>query len=75
MKVLLVYPNIVESPKDISLGLAIISSLLKQHKHEVELIDTTFTITDEEIIQKAKQFFQKADWWSSHRGVVVNESD
>jgi anaerobic magnesium-protoporphyrin IX monomethyl ester cyclase len=56
MKVLLVYPNIVESPKDISLGLAIISSLLKQHNHQVELIDTTFKLTDEEIINKAKQF-------------------
>ena len=56
MKILLVYPNIVESPKDISLGLAIISSLLKQHNHEVKLIDTTFKITDEEIKTKAKTF-------------------
>ncbi len=42
MKVLLIYPNIVESPKDISFGLAIISSLLKKNNHKVKLIDTSF---------------------------------
>lgn len=56
MKVLLVYPNIVESPKDISIGLGIISSILKQNNHSVELIDTTFKITDEDIIKKVKRF-------------------
>ena len=56
MKVLLIYPNIVESPKDISIGLGIISSLLKQNKHQVELIDTTFKITEEQIIHKVKSF-------------------
>lgn len=56
MKVLLIYPNVVESPKDISLGLGIISALLKQKKHEVGLIDTTFKITKTEIIKKIKDF-------------------
>jgi anaerobic magnesium-protoporphyrin IX monomethyl ester cyclase len=42
MKILLIYPNIVETPKDISLGLAIISSILKKHNHKVKLLDTTF---------------------------------
>ncbi len=56
MKILLVYPNIVESPKDISLGLAIISSILKKTGHQVRLIDTTFGITKKEIIQKVKEF-------------------
>lgn len=56
MKVLLVYPNIVESPKDISIGLGIISALLKKSGHEVSLIDTTFRITEEEIIHKVKSF-------------------
>lgn len=52
MKVLLIYPNIVESPKDISFGLAIISSLLKKNNHEVKLYDTTFKKEDiKEIIQ------------------------
>jgi len=56
MKVLLIYPNIVESPKDISHGLAQISSLLKKDKHQVELIDTTFKLTKLEIINKVKRF-------------------
>ncbi|MFH1972247.1 MAG: radical SAM protein [archaeon] len=56
MKVLLVYPNIVESPKDISIGLGILSSLLKKNNHEVDLIDCTFGIDDEEIEDKVKEF-------------------
>jgi radical SAM superfamily enzyme YgiQ (UPF0313 family) len=57
MKILLIYPNIVESPKDISTGLAIISSVLKNKGHEILLIDTTFRLTDEEIIKKSKEFY------------------
>lgn len=56
MKILLIYPNVVESPKDISLGLGIISAILKQKGHNVELIDTTFKITKTEIINKIKNF-------------------
>lgn len=56
MKVLLVYPNIVESPKDMSLGLGIISSMLKEKSHSVDLIDTTFGMTKKEIIKKVKNF-------------------
>lgn len=57
MKILLIYPNIVESPKDISIGLGIISSILKNNNHEVELIDTTFKKpSKEEIISKVKAF-------------------
>ena len=56
MKVLLVYPNVVESPKDISLGLGIISSMLKNNGHSVELVDTTFKISDFEIREKIKKF-------------------
>ena len=57
MKVLLIYPNVVESPKDISIGLAIISSLLKQNKHEVRLLDTTFKKPKKkEIIELIKTF-------------------
>ena len=56
MKVLLVYPNIVESPKDISIGLGIISALLKKNNHTVELIDTTFRPSNDEIIKKIKGF-------------------
>lgn len=56
MKVLLVYPNIVESPKDISIGLAYLSATLKQNNHKVGLIDSSFGITDKEIVQKTKEF-------------------
>src|SRR3989338_45342 len=56
MKVLLIYPNIVSSPKDISTGLAVISAVLKQGKHEVKLIDCTFGIKDKEIIRRVKEF-------------------
>ena len=56
MKILLVYPNIVESPKDISHGLSIISSVLKKQRHEVRLIDTSFGMSDEEIIKITKDF-------------------
>lgn len=56
MKVLFVYPNIVESPKDISTGLGILISLAKQKKHQVSLIDTTFGMSDKEILAQAKKF-------------------
>ncbi len=56
-KILLIYPNIVESPKDISLGLATISALLKKHKHDVQLLDSTFSpITKNQIKQKLYSF-------------------
>lgn len=56
MKVLFVYPNIVESPKDISNGLAVLSAVLKDKGHQTSLIDTTFKLSDEEILNKAKRF-------------------
>lgn len=56
MKVLFVYPNIIESPKDISLGIAYLSAILKQAGHKTDLIDSTFGMTDEEIIEKANSF-------------------
>jgi len=56
MKVLLIYPNVIESPKDFSLGLGIISAMLKKEGYKVELIDTTFKIPKKEIIQKIKKF-------------------
>ncbi len=56
-KILLIYPNIVESPKDISIGLATISALLKKHKHKVQLLDSTFhKITEQQIKHKLKEF-------------------
>jgi radical SAM superfamily enzyme YgiQ (UPF0313 family) len=56
MKVLLIYPNVVESPKDMSLGLGIISAMLKKQGHKVELIDTSFKISRKEIISKVNGF-------------------
>jgi len=56
MKILLIYPNIVESPKDISAGLATLISVCKKAGHKTALIDTTFKISDSEILQKAKSF-------------------
>ena len=56
MKILLVYPNIVESPKDISHGLATISSVLKSKGHKLELIDTSFGMSDKVFLEKARRF-------------------
>lgn len=56
MKILFIYPNIVESPRDISTGLAILAAVCKKEGHEVSLIDSTFGITDIEIIKKAEKF-------------------
>ena len=56
MKILFVYPNIVESPKDISTGLAMLAAVCKKKGHQVSLIDSSFGITDLEVIKKAKEF-------------------
>jgi len=56
MKILFVYPNIVESPKDISTGLAVLASIAKRAGHEISLIDSTFGISDLEITEKIKAF-------------------
>lgn len=56
MRVLLIYPNIIETPKDISMGLACVSAMLKQNGHEVSLIDTTWGMSNEEIKQHAHNF-------------------
>lgn len=56
MKILFVYPNIVESPKDISTGIAILSALCKEKGHKTALINSSFGIKDEEIITKTKNF-------------------
>ena len=57
MRVLLIYPNIIESPKEISYGLASVSACLKEDKHQVNLIDTTFGgRNDEEIMQQVNAF-------------------
>ena len=57
MRVLLIYPNIIESPKEISYGLASISAMLKQEGHTIGLIDTTFGgRSDEEILKQARIF-------------------
>ncbi len=56
MKVQLVYGNVVQHPKDISIGIAILSAVLKKAGHEVDLIDTTFGLKDEQILNKVKKF-------------------
>ncbi len=56
MKILFVYPNIITTPKDISLGIAYLSSALKKAGHKTCIIDTTFGITEHEILQKATSF-------------------
>ena len=56
MKILFVYPNIVESPKDISTGLGILVSVAKKQGHEVSLIDSSFGISDEEIRKRIENF-------------------
>lgn len=56
LKILLIYPNQVESPKDISQGLSQISSILKKENHEIQLLDSTFGLKDEEITKKIQSF-------------------
>ncbi|HLC86646.1 cobalamin-dependent protein [Candidatus Woesearchaeota archaeon] len=56
MRVLLIYPNIIETPKDISLGLSAVAAILKKDGHKVELVDTTFGKSDNEIMQQVKNF-------------------
>jgi radical SAM superfamily enzyme YgiQ (UPF0313 family) len=56
MKILFIYPNIVESPKDISTGLAMLSAVCKKAGHETGLIDCTFGISDSKIIEFVKKF-------------------
>lgn len=56
MKVLFIYPNIIESPKDISAGLAILAAIAKKQGHETLLIDSTFGVTDSEILEKVMSF-------------------
>ena len=56
MNIILIYPNIIESPKDISLGLGIVSSVLKEGGHKVQLIDKSFGLSQAEIISKIKSF-------------------
>lgn len=55
MKILFIYPNIIESPKDISTGLATLMALAKQKNHKIDLLDSTFGLTDIEIITKVKK--------------------
>jgi radical SAM superfamily enzyme YgiQ (UPF0313 family) len=56
MKVQFIYPNKVRHPKDISIGIAILSAVLKKHGYEVDLIDTTFDIEDGSILSRVKKF-------------------
>src|SRR3989338_877697 len=57
LKILLIYHNRIESPKDISHGLAQISAVLKKEGHIIELLDSTFQeLSDETIINKVKEF-------------------
>ena len=56
MKILFVYPNIVESPKDISTGIGMLSALVKQKGHKTKLLDSSFGIKDSTMLQRAKAF-------------------
>ncbi|MBI4441680.1 cobalamin B12-binding domain-containing protein [Candidatus Woesearchaeota archaeon] len=57
MRVLLIYPNIIESPKEISAGLASVGAILKEDGHTVRLIDTTFGgRSDKEIMERVNAF-------------------
>ncbi len=56
MRILFVYPNIIESPKDISTGIGMLSAVCKHAGHKTELIDTTFNLSKSDILKKAKNF-------------------
>lgn len=53
MNILLVYPNVMGVHK-IPLGLGYLSSCLKEAGHKVSILDTTFGITEEDIIKSSK---------------------
>jgi len=55
MKILLIYPN-VTNQRFIQLGIAYLSSALKQKKHEVELFDTTFGYNKQELKNRVEEF-------------------
>lgn len=55
MRILFIYPNIVESPKDISSGLGILISIAEE-KHKVKLIDSSFGVSDSEIAEIVREF-------------------
>jgi radical SAM superfamily enzyme YgiQ (UPF0313 family) len=46
----------VRYPKNISLGISMLSAVLKRAGHEVDLIDTTFDMKDSEIASRVKRF-------------------
>ena len=52
MRVLLIYPNTIESPKEIAVGIASISATLKEDGHSITLLDTTFGNRSDTDIQK-----------------------
>jgi len=54
MNILLIYPNVAESPKDISLKT--IFSILKKNNHEVELMSSQFKISLNKTIKKITTF-------------------
>jgi radical SAM superfamily enzyme YgiQ (UPF0313 family) len=56
MKVLLVYPNLADHPKDISFGLAAVSAMLKQAGHRVELLDATFGLKPSAVVDTVAAF-------------------
>lgn len=56
MRILFIYPNTVRHPKDISIGIAYLSSVLKQHGHETALIDTTFGMKDAEVLSRVRKY-------------------
>lgn len=58
MKILLIYPNIIESPKEISAGLASVGAVLKEDGHMVRLLDTTFGNRSDEIIMQQVNAFK-----------------
>lgn len=53
MKILLVYPNVMGVER-IHLGLGYISACLKEKGHEVALLDTTFGVTEADVVRAAE---------------------
>jgi anaerobic magnesium-protoporphyrin IX monomethyl ester cyclase len=56
MNILFIYPNIVESPKDISTGIGMLSAIAKQKGHKTKLIDSSFGVKDSLIVKEAVSF-------------------
>ena len=56
MKVSLIFPRMKYKSGDPPLGMALLTAIVRDHGHEVDLIDTTFHPTHEYVQEQVKKF-------------------